>query len=351
MDPSKFQVFVVAISWFLAGSFTRGAAFQLSGALTVANRSQLMPTSKRVAIVIRGEAFRGEYTSSSGVRTRLGCRRCAKQIQMDATNSLINQVIMPLESNGNTVKVIVTDVIFTDEAPHRPLDLHQFHNLRPDDWTEDIFEAASEAQALSDQAMKQAMMKTYSKKIGPCSLTSQIIDALGDRVVDTHYLNSSGQADDMIQALNSFQNDYGGAGHVVNKFDYVLVVRHDLLWHKSIIDTQIDFDKVNFFARCEQNAPEKMGGPDCVWDIIQWMPSFLYSAFSSVIGTGFEPGDSKGCFDTNADPAGPGHPCKRILQQEMKNTNINAKIGFMTDIISFARDHNDYISFALAECD
>ena len=62
-----------------------------------------LPQHGRVAVLLRGEAFR------CGGRTSHGCCTRAHDAQVHATRSLVNKVIVPLQEHGNLVHVYLTE--------------------------------------------------------------------------------------------------------------------------------------------------------------------------------------------------------------------------------------------------
>jgi len=62
-----------------------------------------LPLSGRVAVLLRGEAFR------CGGRTSYGCCTHAHDAQVHATKSLVSKVIVPLQEHGNLVHVFLSE--------------------------------------------------------------------------------------------------------------------------------------------------------------------------------------------------------------------------------------------------
>lgn len=223
-----------------------------SGVEAVARMSKRtdVPRNGRIAILIRGQAFR-KY--SNGQRFRGGVPPCLEEMtddQINVSQSLLEKIIVPLQEQNNKVDVVITD--------------------------------------------------------SPCKLTRKINKLLGSVVLASKQFETSGQADDMAKAIDAFIEAHQGH-EKLKEYDMIFITRHDIEWLMDIRQWEADFSKLNFFARCEPGAARNVGGEDCVYDNLHVMPGPLFQAFADTIGK------DPGCFLTDTDPLGWGHACLNPL--------------------------------------
>lgn len=244
-----------------------------------------------VALILRGQAFRGAASfASSGPSGLRGCSPYADlEEQIEATQSLISNLIRPLESSpcGNSVKVF-----------------------------------------LSECSLRSG-----------CPLVKRLHDLLGKKVVASQtQCESANQPRNMRIALELFKMHAedgvsrrfraslpSTSASVITAYDLIIITRHDVLWRSPItLWSHANFSTMSFLGGCEprcagceriscSHCPDstspgsRFGGPPsrCVQDMLHMMPGRSFATFDTAVG-------SKGCFD--GSNKGSGHKCLRAVE-------------------------------------
>lgn len=254
------------------------------------------PHNSNVVILLRGETFREEEHGE-----RFSCNEFARPSQLNDTISVVQKLIEPLEQFGNKVDVVVTD--------------------------------------------------------HPCPLTKEVIEIYGKRVVASASFQTAGQAENMRRALDTLNAKCGDAEEVSEKYDYVLVLRHDARFVLEFDDWKADWSTINFFARCEDTAAKAYGGDNCVWDTLHVVPGKFYDIFNRVIGCEREvvtvDGEKRAfqCFSEGHDPNGHGHACYYPMLAALQETDKKAKLGLIFDERFRVRAPNPYLGLKLPHGD
>lgn len=255
------------------------AAYPVDAGMSEDDIPSPVPTGKKFVILLRGQSFR--YRSESDGLQRHGCQDWAEADQLALTTSFVNNVILPLEEADNQVQIVVTDC-------------------------------------------------NEEHKSEPCHLTPKLMEVLGkDRIVGTKFFDPAGQPYNIRNAIEFLKETFGGgAGDLPEKADFLLVARHDLHWMVNIKDWAVDYDKFNFFARCEEHSGKNVGGENCVWDTIHFMPTRLFSIFDATVGP-------TACFPNLPEEKlngynGHGHACYAPITEALANTTGDASVGFIT---------------------
>jgi len=105
-----------------------------------------------------------------------------------------------------------------------------------------------------------------------------ITGLLGSRTVTAKAFKSEHQPQSIRHALDLFNSDM----HDPATYDLIIVTRFDIFW-KLPIDAwpTADFSAFNFFSHCE-----KAVDPTCVHDAVHVMPGTYFPQFSAIVGTG-----------------------------------------------------------------
>eukprot|EP00928_Gymnodinium_smaydae_P085886 TRINITY_DN695_c0_g2_i1.p1 TRINITY_DN695_c0_g2~~TRINITY_DN695_c0_g2_i1.p1 ORF type:complete len:344 (-),score=50.17 TRINITY_DN695_c0_g2_i1:110-1018(-) len=211
--------------------------------------AQKMPWRGNVAVIVRGQPFRGWRDDGS-------CMSECRESQLNASRSIVSRLIEPLEqTRKNSVD------IFNVDCGDEPCKL------------------------LADENMALSSNNTRS--------------------VRSTFVNSNvegGQAICVQRALDFFQTSVDPS-----KYDTIIVIRHDVEWLESIFSwSGANFKGFNFFSRCEagafMNENDGLDGPSaCVNDIMQVIPGRKFEAWRAEVGKGK-------CFNTEWRK-GHGHMC------------------------------------------
>lgn len=192
---------------------------------TDARRYHNFPRNGRVAVVLRGASFRNR--DNKGVFCADGDEQALK-MQKAATESLVENVIVPLEKAGNTVDVIVTD--------------HQCPLSRPG---------------------------------------GALISWMGQRVKAVEQSDESrDQNRNILFALDLLANNSGGTPEAVAaKYSHVLVMRHDTHWVQPMSDwLEADWSKVLFPFKCP-GWKKRVG----VHDLFALVPAEYYTRYYKTV--------------------------------------------------------------------
>jgi hypothetical protein len=183
-----------------------------------------MPKQIHVAVLMRGQVFR------TGGRYGRSCLDAEKQTQLDATESLVENVVKPLEGNDNSVELFVT---------------------------------------VGDKN---------------CTHTQSLLDKFGGRLRATKIFSSLDQGSNMRETLNLFKEQVGKqfqVANVMDRYSLIIIARHDLLWEKPMNQwAGVNYDAFNFFSMCEPKEPKE----HCVNDMVQMMRGSQFAAFDAAVG-------------------------------------------------------------------
>ena len=279
-----------AFALCFGGCFIVGDTMQNRASLPLSQAPLQLPqrcpiSNGRVAILLRGQAFRGATSfEASGPSNLQGCSPYADlQVQIEATQSLKANIISPLEALpcGNTV---------------------------------DIF--------LSECSVERG-----------CPLVARLQRVLGRNIVASHTrCHSADQSKNVRMSLEFFKRAASkrvardaSMAAVGNAYDLFILTRHDIVWTRPISAwSHANFSMINFLGGCEprcagcekgtcKHCPatattgSRYGGNPlrCVQDSLHMMPGRAFSTFDTAVGSG-------GCFDgTNK---GSGHRCLRPIE-------------------------------------
>eukprot|EP00747_Dinoflagellata_sp_TGD_P185537 gnl/TRDRNA2_/TRDRNA2_42111_c0_seq1.p1 gnl/TRDRNA2_/TRDRNA2_42111_c0~~gnl/TRDRNA2_/TRDRNA2_42111_c0_seq1.p1 ORF type:complete len:333 (+),score=12.84 gnl/TRDRNA2_/TRDRNA2_42111_c0_seq1:74-1072(+) len=224
--------------------------------------SNSYPHSSRIAIVLRGQAFR------SGRRESPGCIDTPDSIarQHNQTQSLLDNIILPLERSKNDVDL-------------------------------------------------------YIAESSQCPLTSKIVALLEGRVKRHTTTHSDNQAHGMRLALDFFKLQRKDV-----KYDLIMVTRLDIQWKEPIDKwPSANFGTFNLFSHCPSGIIAKMvhcGGQSCtdphrcVNDILHIMPAKHFDAFDAIVGT-------PSCFNPKHYLNTSGHFCYNSFAAAFGEQNIS----------------------------
>jgi len=186
------------------------------GALRVEVTNSALPKEGHVAILLRGQAFRHGRKSEA-------CQKQQIPAQLNATDSLIDKIVAPLERNQNTVEFFIVN---GNSQEHCPM----FEEL--------------------------------------------LMPKFGKRVAAIRQYESLNQSDSMIAVLEEFR-----FARDPQQYDLILIVRHDDYWKQSISEwPTADFDKFNLFSECGEFKA-------CMSDIFFMMPGSRWKGFRDAVGT------------------------------------------------------------------
>ena len=218
-----------------------------------------LPLSGRVAVLLRGEAFR------CGGRTSYGCCTHAHEAQVHATKSLVNKVVLPLQEHGNLVHVFLSE-------------------------------------------SSGVVRKEGSGVKGHCEMVHDLRKVFPPDVIQVFDVRPrfSGQAEGFRHTLDLLKEHADPTS-----YDLVIIVRHDLFWNAQIdqLRAPADLRKLSFFSRCAGNNGDLS---HCVMDLLVTMPGSSFAAFDSVATTGccyapgFRHGAGHGCYNQTYSALGQG---------------------------------------------
>lgn len=255
--------------------------------------------ASRVALLLRGFAFRPPPSSLHGAAGTSGCSAAASAAQLNATQTLITHVIEPLEQVcGSTVDIIATECSRA-RGDCKLLDAY-FRKL----------------------GSRTRVTKTACATIGqPHSVRMTLI--LFKQMAIAQALGLAHQ-NATVQWLEhqlplSRYGSAKAAQAVAQAYDLVIITRHDIWWRAPILSWRgLDFERFNFFGACEprcvgcergcERCPRptdhpivgtRWGEPHaerpsvCVQDAIHMMPAKLFGAFDGCVGAAHV-----GCFES-----------------------------------------------------
>ena len=217
----------------------------------------------RVALVLRGQAYRGSHNDKRHYSRKLvtSCNATYWRLQEHAWSTLRAHVVWPVEAAGGTVDVIATEC---------------------------------------------------SSATG-CHLVEEALPRLlGARVVALQTrCDTANQGENMRATLETFRSHAGES--ITSRYDWILITRHDLNWVHNITQWPAPqlLDRFHYLGRCMMRcghpSPENhdvtsdrgtchavLGGPPsaCVLDTLHSFPARLFTIFEArIVGT-------PGCFGT-----------------------------------------------------
>lgn len=237
-----------------------------------------LPRRSRVALVLRGQAFRAGRTYGKP------CVESHIPDQLRMTESVMDMIVLPLERASHTVDLYLVE------------------------------------------------------SSGCSGLLGHIGELLGEqRVRLNESIESKNQADGMHRTLEAFNSQAGRP----DLYRVIIVTRFDVMFKSSIYKwPTVDFDAFNFFSRCESAFRRHCGGgltpcskpENCVHDVMHIMPGGYFTKFRELVGRG-------GCFNERASKRHmSGHGC---YNQTVKAFGVE-HVGFVTDWVPrlFVREAN-----------
>eukprot|EP00930_Biecheleria_cincta_P072688 TRINITY_DN60046_c0_g1_i1.p1 TRINITY_DN60046_c0_g1~~TRINITY_DN60046_c0_g1_i1.p1 ORF type:complete len:578 (-),score=102.17 TRINITY_DN60046_c0_g1_i1:76-1809(-) len=283
----------------------------------LAKRSRL-PEQGRVAIIVRGRAFRGG-------RFTTGCMMSAWQSQKKETKSLMAKVVDPLLDRGNSVDMFISEssgkqcalgkdlmALYGSFAPPPSI---KHANAEPT--LGDMYTSQRPASA---EPSHDNLLSLFATTPPPSQILVETQQALLSdmytqertalhkqraalRVFQQSSPRSISQRAGLIAALSFFKQKAKQWKH----YDLILVIRHDLLWKQAIDEWNVtaDYTKLNFMSKCEKGTKI----PHCVNDMAFTFPGSMYDGFENSIGR-------MDCFNqTQCINRGMchGHGCKEVM--------------------------------------
>ena len=157
---------------------------------------------------------------------------------MDLTQSLLRMIVLPLERLNNKVDIIVT----VNRCEHPEL------------------------------------LEVFRTVFG------------SSRTVVVKPISAGGQGEAYLKALEALTSHAGSARNVRARYKLVLITRHDLRWKKPIDEWPAFFSsKINFPFHCEHGRQHSGSvltfNHLCKNDVMQVIPSHLFLAFSTHVGS------------------------------------------------------------------
>lgn len=209
------------------------------------SRGHSFPRNVRVALVLRGASFRHKHSKQFWC---LYDDLEAQALQKKATESLVENVIVPLEQAGNTVDVIVTD--------------HDCPLTRPG---------------------------------------GILISWIGEQRVKVVALNEGAdQNRNLLFALDTLAKYSDGVQGVAAKYSYVFVMRYDTVWMMPMNSwPEADFTKVLFPYKCPLWNPNRGNG---VHDLFMLAPAQFFETYYKTVEKRqcFQRADGHLCLDAMA---------------------------------------------------
>lgn len=195
----------------------------IAGGAPAGRGGEQLPRSARVAVILRGEAFRSGVPQGP-LGYMLSCDPKARSVQLNATTSVLEMIVLPLERRGNQVDIFAT----VNHCEDR-------------------------------------------------DLLSEIVNIFGDRVVLVSIMSEAGQGKALHKALDQFVEIVGEKQ--VAGYKQVIVVRHDLLFGTPIDAWPVECHRINFASYCEISREKT-----CLNDVLQMMPGALFKNFTAQVG-------------------------------------------------------------------
>jgi len=259
----------------LAMARAQSEALQPRGEQQLPNAANSLPSGGSVAIIIRGEAFRlggrNEDASEQG-----GCKHEAADEQQEATRSMMQHVVWPLQARQNQVDIYATET----SGIGAPCAL------------------APTLQSLYEEVPPQGLATGGRVRVAAFAPVERL----------------AGQAESMRFAMDMFKNASAGAA-----YDLIMFVRHDMIWTLAIDawPPPVDFAKFSFLSRCQKNQGGDVEewaklGRSCVNDVLLLVPGGMFAAFDETVGAeggkcfeaGFRHGAGHECYEAVATATG-----------------------------------------------
>jgi len=201
----------------------------------------------------------------SGLRFAEGCQNTAVDAQLRSTASLVRHIIEPLEGIGMQVEIFTV--------------------------------------------------------LPRCSLNSQLQGILQEkRIVKALTRRTETQSENMRLMLDTFKRKAGKA----EKYNLVIVTRHDMRWHKSILRwPTANFTGFNFFSRCEKTPYV------CVHDALHMMPGSMFKVLDRAVG-------KYHCFHSEESH---GHGCLKYVSPPLMAGQVHVATDWVFQ--KNCRDHSD----------
>lgn len=292
----------------------------------LAKRSKL-PELGRVAIIVRGRAFRaGRFTT--------GCMMSAWTAQKKETKSLVAKVVDPLLDRGNSVDMFISEssgkqcslgkdlmALYGSFAPPPSTKHADTESTLGDMYTSGRPESAEHSQnnllsLFATPPLKSKILVDARQALLSDMYTQERQEALHKkraalRVFQQSSPKSISQRSGLVAALSFFKKKAKNR----QRYDLILVLRHDLLWKMAIDEWNVtaDYTKLNFMSKCENGTKI----PHCVNDMAWTMPGSMYDGFEDSIGR-------MDCFNqTQCINRGMchGHACKVVMMNLTGSTN------------------------------
>jgi len=251
--------------------------------IAVAPTEENLPQNGRIAILVRGQAFRSEHLSKS-------CDLEWQNKQHEATDSFIRNIVEPLEHNGNKVDLFI----------------------------------------LNGDASCEAFLS--------------LIPKYGNRIASVMEVETRNQGDNMRKTLNQFKHKVGNPDldQIAKQYDVVMIVRHDMIWKMNVARwPTVDFNKFNFFSECGVSGVQHTFD-HCVNDIFHMMPAASFNAFDAVIGT---PHCFRGAEHLNAkEEFTNGHGCWRGIADKIGEQQMTFITDWVPQNVLFQRNYSNDIA-------
>jgi len=178
----------------------------------------------------------------------------------------------------------------------------------------------------------QNWMTIVATDSDPCPLTPTLMKAVNSsRVRSVAHFNEDSQGKSFHHSLVHFEKSMGGIDEI-SSFQLVLVLRHDIRWTGTTIDTwPANFSRFNFPDFCPKAQREDpLYGNECVSDLFYMMPGRLYRTFREIIMT-----DGNGCFDSTDQCEGcheNGHYCYPVMKDAVETAGGELGFAFSADL-------------------
>ena len=281
----------------------------------------------RVALVLRGQAFRGASSfASSGPSGLRGCSAYADLAeQLEATSSVLTKLILPLEAAPchNRVDVVLTECSVRTGCPLIPK-LEALLGARVVATTTKCASADQPRNVrMALEALKHAAAERADAERGDSARRRQAGGKQG----------GSKQAGSKAAGAVHGTAAHLAATAAASSYDLILLTRHDVVWTTSITRWRsANFTRLNFLGACEPrcagcesrscahcpdpNAPgSRFGGPlsRCVQDLLHLVPGPAFPAFDAAVGR-----KGSRCFDGSS--RGSGHKCLSAVESSLGST-------------------------------
>ena len=237
-----------------------------------------LPAHGRIGLLVRGEAFRCMHVKGAG------CNKDFMSVQLNATLSLVQHVIAPLEARHLPVDIVLSSC-GRQAAAHNPAVAHLHH----------VVELLGRHRLLASSAPS-------CHNFNQGESVRRTIDLFVEHAMMPKGLPKSiGRAERLL--------------HIPELYSLIMITRIDLVFKLSIVHWQhVNFARFLFYAGCAR-APFARGvhggsGPqECVEDQVHIMTGHHFRRWEPIVGPG---APLYGCFfgfGPNLWPTYSGHPC------------------------------------------